>query len=405
MRNKRPEGSIRQRAKDIFQIRYGLGIDPLTGKRKRIEVKHEGTYKSAKEELRRLLRTIDTNEHIDPNKIKVSEYLVQWLDTVRAQVSPKTHKRYEELVNYYLITELGGSRLKELKPSDIQKVYNKLETTGRKGDKSSGLAARTRLQIHRIFRTALKHAVRMRMISHNPVDDVMAPKIRKATVSTLTIEQSAALLNALKTSYPRMYMPVLLAVTTGMRRGEIVALRWKNVDLENNVIRVVESVEQVKQNIRFKAPKMDKARAVMLPDYVVGELKACKQKQAKDLAEEGVILSSETFVCCLWNGDMVKPDNLSAEFRTTIRKIPDFPIVRFHDLRHSHATQLLQEGIHPKIAQERLGHSSIKTTLDLYSHVTDTMQGEAVSKLDTAFRSAINAKLNLTPKIGGPKLG
>lgn len=352
---------------------------------------HEGTYESARKELRRLLHSVDTNEHVEPTQIKVSEYLTQWLETTRSQITPKTHLRYAELVNYFLIPELGASRLNKLDPADIQKCYNKWETTGRRDKKGGGLAARTRLQIHRILRSALKHAIRMRLITHNPADAVIPPRIRKATVATLSVEQSAIMLKTLQASYPRLYLPVLLAIATGMRRGEVVALRWKNVDFESKVIRVVESVEQVKDVIRFKAPKTEKTRAVMLPEYVLKELKALKKE---------IEPAQNDLVCCLEGGEPIKPDNLSAEFRTVIRKIPGIPVVRFHDLRHSHATQLLSEGIHPKIAQERLGHSSIKTTLDLYSHLTDTMQSDAVSKLDSAFRSAIKAK-----PLKGPQLG
>jgi len=165
---------------------------------------------------------------------------------------------------------------------------------------------------------------------------------------------------------------------------------------------VVESVEQVKDRIRFKAPKTERTRAILLPDHAVDELKAWKENQAKELEALGVKATEDTFVCGRsWDGGVVKPDSLTAQFRVAIRDIPDFPIVRFHDLRHSHATQLMAQGIHPKIAQERLGHSTITTTLDLYSHVTNTMQTEAVSKLDSAFRSAIKPPTkNSSPKLG-----
>lgn len=163
----------------------------------------------------------------------------------------------------------------------------------------------------------------------------------------------------------------------------------------------MESVEQVKKEIRFKAPKTEKTRAIILPDYAVEILVVWKKMQAEELALLGVTATEDTFICGRsWDGNVVKPDSLTAEFRIAIRRVPNLPVVRFHDLRHSHATQLLAEGIHPKIAQERLGHSTITTTLDLYSHVTDTMQNDAAEKLDTAFRSAIRVRGKNTPELG-----
>jgi len=186
-----------------------------------------------------------------------------------------------------------------------------------------------------------------------------------------------------------------------MRRGEIVALRWQNVDFENRTIRVVESIEQVGTKLRVKAPKTETTRAVTMSDYTFEELKAWKENQAKELANLGVKVTEDTFVCGRsWDGGVLKPDSLSAEFRVAIREIPDIPVIRFHDLRHSHATQLLKLGIHPKIAQERLGHSTITTTIDLYSHVVETMQTDAVSKLDSAYRPVMKAQADRNPKLG-----
>ncbi|MFY9286915.1 MAG: site-specific integrase [Alphaproteobacteria bacterium] len=397
----RSTGSIRPRTNGSFEIRYDLGVDPLTGKRKRLHKTIRGTYKDAEKELRRLLYSIDQGEHIEPSKITVSQFLKQWLETITSQVSPKTHERYSEIVNNSLVPVFGSYQLTKLSPSIIQQAYNKWETSGRKDSKKGGLSPRTRLHYHRIFSSALKHAVQLQIIARNPADAVKAPRVKKTTVTTITIEQSSQLLDAFQALHSHLYWPVLLALTTGMRRGEIAALRWRNVDFDKSTIRVVESVEQVKHVIRFKAPKTEKTRAVIVPNYAVEELKAWQEKQKERLLELGVEANEDTFVCGRsWDGGVVKPDSLTAEFRKAIRDIPNFPIVRFHDLRHSHATQLLKEGVHPKIAQERLGHSTITTTLDLYSHVTETMQNDAAEKLDSAYRSAIKPRFKSGPKPG-----
>jgi integrase len=202
-------------------------------------------------------------------------------------------------------------------------------------------------------------------------------------------DQAARLLEAIKRN--RVYWPVLIALCTGMRRGEILALRWKNIDLDRGVARVVESLEQTKAALRFKAPKTEKTRAITLPSFTVEELRRLKRQQAEELLALGVRQSGETLACCRCDGEPMPPRSLTHEFAKVAGRLNDVPRVRFHDLRHSHATQLLSAGVHPKIAQERLGHSTITTTLDLYSHVTETMQEDAAAKLDTVFRSAINA--------------
>jgi integrase len=281
----RPTGSVRQRADKSFEIRYSLATDPLTGQRKRIYKTFHGTYEDAKKELRRLLRTVDTSEHVEPTKIKVGEFLTQWLETMRSQISPKTHERYTDIVNLFLIPTFGNSLLNKLMPSAIQNAYNKWENSGRRDSKKGGFAPRTRLHFHRVLKAALKHAVQLQLITRNPADAIKPPRAKKVAITVLTIEQSAALLAALLGT--RLYWPVLIALTTGMRRGEIVALRWRNVDFEKKTIRVLESVEQVRQNLRFKAPKTEKTRAVILPEYALEELKVWKRKQAEELNSSG----------------------------------------------------------------------------------------------------------------------
>jgi integrase len=176
-----------------------------------------------------------------------------------------------------------------------------------------------------------------------------------------------------------------------MRRGETLAVRWKNVDLDARTLRVVESLEQTKTGIRFKPPKTDRARAVTLPSFAVEELRRLKREQAEELLKLGIRQSGETLVCARADGEPLQPQSLTHQFTRVVKAMTTIPYVRFHDLRHSHATQLLTAGVHPKVAQERLGHSSITTTLGLYSHVSETMQEDAAAKLDTAFRYAITA--------------
>lgn len=394
----RPTGYIRMRSKGTFELSYNLGTDPLTGKRKRIALSFKGTKQQAEKELRRILRTLDTGEYVEPTSIKTGDFLAQWRDAVRNQVSPKTHERYAQIVDHYLIPRFGACPLVKLSPMAIQQVYIDLETKGSFINKERGLSPKTRLDIHRIFKLALKHAVRMRLITFNPADNIKAPRIVRASIDTLTVEQSADLLEAVRNK--PLYWPVLLALATGMRRGEIVALRWKNVDFDNKTIRVVESIEQTKAGTRFKSPKTNRTRAILLPEYAVEELRRHKELQTERLARLNIVHTSETLVCARYDGKLLWPSSLTHEFMKLYKKRPDLPRIRFHDLRHSHATQLLAAGIHPKIAQERLGHSTISTTLDLYSHATDTMQDEAAAKLNAAFKAAALRRASDTPKLG-----
>jgi len=384
----RPTGHIRQRSSGSWELRYSLGTDRATGKRRMSTATVQGNRRAAEKELRRLLRTLDTGEHVDPNNVSVRQWLATWLDTVREEVSPKSHERYAEIVNNFLTPALGNLLLNKLAPTHIQRAYNDWATGGRRDGKSGGLSPRTRRHIHRILRSALARAVEQQLLARNPADAFKKrlPKVERRSMTTLTAEQSALLLETI--NHSRVYWPVLLALATGMRRGEILALRWKNVDFERGTLRVMESLEQTKAGIRFKAPKTDRHRAISLPAFAVEELRRLKRRQAEELLALGVRQSGETLVCGRADGAPHQPDSLTHEFTYLIGRVKDLPRVRFHDLRHSHATQLLGDGVHPKIAQERLGHSTIATTLDLYSHVTDTMQTDAAQRLDAAFQLA-----------------
>ncbi|MGA8584255.1 MAG: site-specific integrase [Roseiarcus sp.] len=319
-----------------------------------------------------MLSAEDAGDHVEPSRSTVGEWLEEWVAATKAEISPKTHERYAEIVRCYLKPGLGAMKLQKLTTGDIQRAY---------GEFDRNPSPRTRRHVNRILKSALASAVEQQRLTRNPAaSKVGLPKVERKPASTLTVEQSGRLLAAIR--HTTTYWPVLIALATGMRRGEILALRWKNVELDNGAVRVVESLEQTKAGLRFKAPKAEKARAVPLPRFALAELKDWKRKQAEALLRLGVRQDGDTLVCPREDGKPKQPDSLTHEFTYLVGRATDVPRVRFHDLRHSHATQLLSAGVHPKIVQERLGHSTIAITLDLYSHVSDTMQANAARTLD-----------------------
>jgi integrase len=372
----RPRGTIKSRSPGSYRIRYSLGRDPVSGKRRFASATVRGTRKQAERELVRLLRTVDTGEHVDPSRITVGQWLALWLNSTRVEVSPKTHERYAEIVRCYLVPAVGGIQLQRLTTVDIQKGYNAFDRNP---------SPRTRRHIHRILKSALARAVEQQALVRNPAALARLPKVEREPITALTVEQSKTLLEAIR--HTTTYWPTLIAVATGMRRGEILALRWKNVDLDQGLVRVVASLEQTKSGLRFKSTKTEKARAVTLPRFAVEELRRWKREQAERLLRLGIRQSGMALVCCREDGAPKQPESLTHEFTYLVGRIraQDFPRIRFHDLRHSHATQLLASGVHPKIVQERLGHSTITTTMDLYSHVSETMQSDATARLDRAY--------------------
>ncbi|WP_245256935.1 site-specific integrase [Nitrobacter sp. Nb-311A] len=287
-----------------------------------------------------------------------------------------------------IIPLLGGVTLNKLRPAQIAEAYATALASGRR-DGKGGLSPRTVHHMHRILKQALGQAVKWELLNRNPCDAVDPPKVERTAMHTFDLPQTAALIDALRGT--RMLIPALLAVLCGLRRGELAALRWRNVDLGAGQIAVVESAEETKDGVRYKEPKSGRARTVALSSTMIDELKAHRARQAQELLKLGVRLSRDSFVVAQADASPLKPTSITHEWvrllgRTTL------PRIRFHDLRHAHATHMLASGVHPKIASERLGHSKVGITLDLYSHVLPNMQADAVAQVDDALRAAINKR-------------
>jgi integrase len=200
-------------------------------------------------------------------------------------------------------------------------------------------------------------------------------------------DETASLLNLLGES--RLYLPVLLGVTTGLRRGEILGLRWSDIDLATCTIAVVQSLEQTKEGLRFKAPKTHRSRrSIVLGAMTVEALRSHRAKQAEERLALGPGYEDQDLVCPRPGGTPWAPDVFSTTFAAFVRRSGMKPF-RFHDLRHTHATHLLKAGVHPKIVSERLGHSAVGITLDTYSHVLPSMQQDAMRLIDAALQTAM----------------
>jgi integrase len=345
-------------------------------------------------DLRRppLISELSRGAYIDPSRETLAAFLDRWLDHMRGQVAPRSYERYAEIARKNLIPLLGALTLTKLQPAHIDAAYAKALTSGhRKG--RGGLSARTVTHMHRVLRRALQQAVQWQLLARNPADAVKPPKVERQQMSVLDADATAELIEAARDT--SLFVPILLGVLCGMRRGEITALRWRSVDLDAGQLAIVASTEQTDAGCREKPPKSGRGRTVALPSLIIDELRQHRLKQAEGLLRLGVRLTDDHHVVAREDGLPLQPRSLTHGFEKFILA-RGLKQIGLHGLRHTHATAMLASGVHPKIAQERLGHSSVSVTLDLYSHVLPGMQVEAVSRVDAVLRDALNRRRSQT---------
>lgn len=380
------KGHIRERSPGKFAIILDIR-DPETGNRRRKWHSFTGTKRGAQAECARLITEMSRGSYVEPSKLTVADFLEKWIAHARSQVAPRTHERYAEIARKTIVPLIGALPVMKLRPDQISAAYAKALTSGRR-DGKGGLSPRSVHHVHRILKQALAVGVKWGTLVRNPADAVDPPKVERQRMRALDAAETAALLDHFRPT--RSYVPVLLAALCGLRRGEVTALRWRSIDLERGQMAVSESMEQTKAGIRAKETKSGKSRTVALPSLVVDDLRRHRIQQAEELLRLGVRMTDDVHVIAQADGRPLQPNSLTHEFVRILAKSSALPRIRFHDLRHSHATHLLASGVHPKIAQERLGHSNVGITLDLYSHVLPGMQEDAAAKVDLAIRTAID---------------
>src|SRR5262249_33594567 len=279
--------------------------------------------------------------------------------------------------------------LSKLQPAQISNAYAKALASGRR-DGKGGLSPRTVHHMHRVLKQALGQAVKWQLLARNPADAVEPPKVERQRLETYDMGQPVELIEAVRGT--PMLVPVVLAALCGLRRGELLALRWRNVDLDRAQLAVVESAEQTADGVRHKEPKNGRSRTVALSASVVTDLRARRLQRAQELLRVGKRLSGDDFVVAQADGTPPQPRSLTHAWIKLFAGKTSLPRVRFHDLRYAHATHLLALGVHPKVASERLGHSEVGITLDLYSHVIPGMQEDAVARVDEATQEALRKR-------------
>ena len=388
-------GHITKRGKDSYSIKVSLGKDAVTGKYKAQWYTVRGGKKDAEKRLSELLHQQDTGTYIQPGKAKLADYLERWLkEYVWPNLAPRTAESYEHIARHYISPYLGNYELVNLKPEHLQQFYS--------GELAGGLSPQTVRHHHTMLHKALQDAVEWGLVIRNVADAVSPPHTQQHEMQTWNEDEIMLFLDASKST--PYYEIFYLALFTGMRRSELLALRWQDIDSILGQIYVNRSVHVLKgSQVHFRTPKTAKGRRTiaLTPSTLLILANYRKGKEVEALLLDRPIPDSDLLFGDL-EGKLVLPSTLTHAWSRMVKKA-GLKRIRLHDARHTHASIMLKQGIHPKIVQERLGHSSIVITLDTYSHVAPGLQQAAANTFDEAFTTKYNktlsSKLVAKPKI------
>jgi integrase len=353
------------------------GEDPKSHKYTQSWTTVKGTKKEAETRLAEMLHQIDTGSYIRPGKTTVGDFLQKWLgDYGRANLQPKSFERYQSIVNKHLIPALGDIKLLQLKPEHLQKHYV--------AQLGAGLSPSTVRYDHVVIHKALQTAIKWGVVPHNVADGVDIPRSRHREMQVWDKAEMSRFLEAVKTT--PYYAMFYLALFTGMRRSELLALRWQDIDFSGGEVSVNRGLLQLEDgSFMFTEPKSAKSRrTIALPPSSLEVLQEHKSKIVSNRLMIDLPLKERDLIFSTIDGKPLRPNTVSRAW-TILATRAGVKVIRFHDARHTHATLLLQAGVNIKVVQERLGHAGIQITLDTYCHVTPGMQKDAAIQFDKLF--------------------
>lgn len=384
-------GHVRQRktkdGKPCYQIIIEKPLDVKTGKRKRIYKTVHGTKKQAEHIKTQMLYDLDNQTYIEPQTKTVAEWMQEWYNTyVRDFKSESTLRGYKYNIDNFIITMLGDIPIQNLSTTNVQRWVNQLSLESPVTHKP--MSAKTVKNIMLNLQAALEKAVQLDMLKKNPCKYVTLPKVKRHEVEVYDENEVEKLIKcAVGTD---MELPIMLELMLGLRRGELIALRWENVDMNNNIIHICENrVEGLNGKVVTKLPKSE---AGIRDIPISPSLKSLLQKYYIKFLEKKLkynIANKEDYVISQKDGKPYVPYSMSKKFRVFLNK-NNLRHIRLHDLRHTNASIMLQQGISPKVAQQRLGHSDFSVTMNTYSHIMKSVETEAANKLDEAIFKRVN---------------
>lgn len=370
-------GSIRKHDRDSgvrYEVVVDYGADPVTGKRRQ-RTKSFKTKREAQAALTAWLSEIDKGTAVDHSAQTVAELMRYWLDTyARPRLRAKTVFDYEHTVNKHIIPALGTLPIQKLTPERLQRFYS---------DKlAEGCGVRTIRLCHLHINQALKQAIKLGLVSRNVASLVTQPREAPGEMQVWDATQAQAFLAV---AHQSVYGPIwILALATGLRRGELLGLRWRDIDFERHVLHVRQTVGPLRGRPEFKPPKTRSSRReVSVPEAVIAVLKDHRRGQNERRLALGEVWQDHDLVFAAANGNPINPDNVGRDFRRLAQRA-NVPLIRIHDLRHTHVTLALQAGVNTKALSEAIGHSDISITLGTYAHVMPEQRLEVAEKVSVA---------------------
>jgi integrase len=344
------------------------------GKRKSLYGK---TRQEVAQKLTVALKTVQDGLPIASDQLTVERFLCDWLQSVQPGIRPSTHRRYEQLLRIYAVPVLGALRLSRLEPRHVQQLYTQCL--------AQGSAPATVRQLHAVLRRALGQAVKWGTLPRNVATVVTPPRVQRHDMTPLSTDQVKALLSAAHGErFEGLYV---LAITTGMRLGELLGLRWQDVDLPGSTLHVRHTLVRTPTGWQLAEPKTDRSRRrITLGPRAIEALRHHRSRQAAERLRMGPIWQEQDLIFANEIGKPMDAGNLLHRSLWPLLQKAELPRFRFHDLRHTAATLLLGQGVHVKIVSELLGHSTVGLTLDVYSHVLPDMQQQAAVAMEKALQ-------------------
>jgi len=370
-------GNVRERNTKhgkVYQITIENGRDPITGERIREYITFKGTRKQAEAEKNRLVAAVTGGNYVvNTSSLPLSVWMKEWLDLYCVNVEATTKVNYEGQINRYLPPEIGRISVKALQNAHIQAWINKMI--------EDGLSPKTIRNVYMNINAALKKAVLLKMINSNPCDGTVLPKRVKPQFKIYTTDEMNDMLSKAKGTC--MYFPLLLETVTGLRRGELLALRWSDIDFDNRVIHITRNrVYAGRKGVIEKAPKSKAGvRNVTFGKQFLKEAIKARNDYIARKEEMGCMFHDDDYVICQENGKPYHPQTWKCKWERFLKR-EGLEHIRFHDLRHSNVTALIEAGVTMKAVSYRIGHANISTTMDIYAHCTSKMQHDAGDAID-----------------------